>query len=348
MSMLQEYVKEMQPLNNSSRNLSYDHSQLKILVIDDDPVVVKLATKYLKPDGYNVETASNGEIGWQMILKSQPDLIISDWTMPDISGVVLCQRVKANSDYPNLKISYFILLTAHSDVNYRVLGLDAGADEFLTKPVDPYELRARVRAGLRISLMAKSLATANQRLMARNELLASLSLTDQLTGLLNRRAMDQGLPRLLQSLKGTARKGIDHSFLSLLMIDIDHFKRVNDTYGHLVGDQVLKAIAGRLQNTCYPESLLYRYGGEEFICVTPDLNYAQSSNLADLLRKSISARPILVNDDLLLSITISVGGAIADKTNHNDPHSLVKRGDLALYHAKHHGRNCIQMFDDIN
>jgi len=347
MSLLQEYFKQMQPLNTSSRNLSYDHSQLKILVIDDDPVVIKLASKYLKHDGYSIETAPNGEIGWKMIIKSHPDLIISDWTMPDISGVDLCQRVKSNIDHPDLKMSYFILLTAHSDINYRVLGLDAGADEFLTKPVDPYELRARVRAGLRISIMAKSLATANQRLTERNELLASLSLTDQLTGLLNRRAMDQGLPSLLESLQEHTHKDISHNFVSLLMIDIDHFKRVNDAYGHLVGDQVLKAIAGRLQNSCYPESLLYRYGGEEFICVTPDLDYDQCFNLADAMRRAISSRPLLINDDLILSITISLGGAIADKFNHNDAYSLVKQGDQALYYAKNNGRNCVQMFDDI-
>jgi len=323
------------------------HDQLKILVIDDDPVLVKLTCKHLSPEGYKVRTAANGEIGWDLITQIQPDLIICDWAMPDISGVTLCQRVKANADYPELRVSYFILLTAHSEVNYRVLGLDAGADEFLTKPINPYELRARVRAGLRISLMAKSLARANQRLLARNELLASLSLTDQLTNLLNRRAMDEGLPKLLQSLESkNLFSQVEHEFISLIMIDVDRFKSVNDTHGHLVGDEVLKAIAGRLQNSSRPDSLLYRYGGEEFLCITPDLDPEQTLELAEIIRQSIADRPINVNLQniyLSLDITVSIGVAIADKltnlSSDRNAYTLIKQADDGLYLAKNSGRN---------
>jgi len=332
-------------IQSTAQSLKYDFKrhQLKILVIDDDPVLVKLTCKHLSLEGYRVETAANGEIGWDLIIEIQPDLIICDWAMPDISGVTLCQRVKANADYLDLRVSYFILLTAHSEINYRVLGLDAGADEFLTKPINPSELRARVRAGLRISLMAKSLARANQRLLARNELLASLSLTDQLTNLLNRRAMDEGLPRLLQSLDSeNSSSRLDHDRLSLMMIDVDHFKLVNDTHGHLVGDEVLKAIAGRLQNSSRPESLLYRYGGEEFLCITPDLDPNQSMELAESIRQSITDHPINISlQDIYLNlvVTVSVGVAIANKFNDQDAYSLIKRADYALYCAKNSGRN---------
>ncbi|AFY72682.1 diguanylate cyclase (GGDEF) domain-containing protein [Synechococcus sp. PCC 7502] len=328
------------------QSLRYDarRDPLRILVIDDDPVLLKLTCKHLSSEGYRVETAANGEIGWKLIIEVQPDLIICDWAMPDISGVVLCERVKANLEYPDLRVSYFILLTAHSEIDYRVLGLDAGADEFLTKPINPYELRARVRAGLRISLMAKSLARANQKLLARNELLASLSLTDQLTNLLNRRAMDEGLPKLLESLVSDTLIGhTEHKCISLMMIDLDHFKLVNDHYGHLVGDEVLKAIAGRLQNSSRADSLLYRYGGEEFLCITPDLEAAPALELAEVIRQSIANRPISINLqdlDLSLDITVSIGIAIADKSNNQDTYNLLKQADYALYRAKNLGRNC--------
>lgn len=334
-------------VQTAAQSLKYEikHDQLKILVIDDDPVLVKLTCKHLSPEGYKVRTAANGELGWDLITQIQPDLIICDWAMPDITGVTLCQRVKANADYPDLRVSYFILLTAHSEVNYRVLGLDAGADEFLTKPINPYELRARVRAGLRISLMAKSLARANQRLLARNELLASLSLTDQLTNLLNRRAMDQGLPKLLQSLEPKILSSqVEHKYISLMMIDVDRFKSINDTHGHLVGDEVLKAIAGRLQNSSRPDSLLYRYGGEEFLCITPDLDPDQTLELAETIRRSISERPITVNlqDNCLnLDVTVSIGVTIADKSSNssNEAYSLIKQADAGLYIAKNSGRD---------
>jgi two-component system, cell cycle response regulator len=332
---------QAQPAIQSLKH-DFKREQLKILVIDDDPVLIKITCKHLSPEGYKVNTAANGEIGWNLITEIQPDLIICDWAMPDISGVTLCQRVKTNAEYSDLRVSYFILLTAHSEINYRVLGLDAGADEFLTKPINPYELRARVRAGLRISLMAKSLARANQRLLARNELLGTLSLTDQMTTLLNRRAMDEGLPKLLQSLESGTTNQVEHKFISLMLIDVDLFKRVNDTYGHLVGDEVLKAIAGRLQNSSRPDSLLYRYGGEEFLCITPDLDPDQALGLAETIRQSIADRPITVtlqDIDLKLDITVSVGVAIAHRFNNHNAYTAIKSADYALYRAKNSGRN---------
>lgn len=331
------------------QNLKYElnRNRLKILVIDDDPVLVKLTHKHLSLEGYKVLTATNGNIGWNLITEIQPDLIICDWAMPDISGITLCHWVKANKDYPDLRVSYFILLTAHSEISYRIEGLDAGADEFLTKPINPHELRARVRAGLRISIMAKSLARANQKLVARNELLSSLSLTDQLTGLLNRRAIDEGLPKLLESLNYCdVVNHLQHTHISVMMIDIDHFKLVNDTYGHLVGDEVIKAIAGRLQNSSRPESLVYRYGGEEFLCITPDLDANQAFLLAETIRKAIAERMIKVNLgdlDLTLEITVSIGVAIAHQGYDRDIYNLLKKSDYALYLAKNSGRNRIYL-----
>ncbi len=325
-----------------TQNVSGDRKHPLILTIDDDPVTVKLATKYLQADGYEVLTASNGERGWELICEHKPDLVISDWSMPDISGVVLCHRVKANPNYPELQMCYFILLTAHSDINYRVIGLDAGADEFIMKPVDASELRARVRAGLRLSRLTKSLAIANQRLIARNELLASLSLTDPLTGLLNRRALDEALPHFLALPQEWGQALSGRSFC-LLVVDIDSFKQINDTYGHAAGDEVLRAVAGRLQSHSDPNSLLYRYGGEEFVCVTPNTDVRHSHALAHRLLHAISEHPIALGGGLIVPVTVSIGGATVSPNCGLTPQDLFVQADGALYQAKRGGKNCVRL-----
>lgn len=316
---------------------------LRILLVDDDPMMIMLMTNYLKHDSYLLEKATSGEEGWQLIQQNQPDLIISDWSMEGISGIVLCQRIKANPSQPNLKTSYFILLTAHSDIKHRVLALDAGADEFLSKPVDPSELQARVRAGLRQRLLARSLAQANQKLKTQNELLISLSLTDQLTGALNRRAMDEGIEHLFAATDFSS--GNIQSCLSLLMIDIDRFKQINDTYGHRIGDEVLKAVAGRLKSNCTPESLLYRYGGEEFACITPNLDLANCQKLAEKLLQAIQRHLIATSEGLQIPVTISIGGAIRNVQNQVTQAELIDQADQSLYRAKNTGRNRMCMLE---
>lgn len=243
----------------------------RIWVVDDDPVVRRYIVDALKGSQYYVESWESARAAWdplQSLEESEwPDMVICDWVMPEMSGVEFCRRLKGSAAG---QFVYFILLTSRSEVEARVEGLDAGADEFITKPVDPEELRARVRAGLRLQRLTQALAQANRQLRARNELLESLSLTDPLTGALNRRALDQALPHLLKQVgpRGEAR----YRYLCLLMMDVDHFKQINDSHGHYIGDCVLQAIVGRLQNQLRPSSLLYRYGGEEFVCVTPGLS----------------------------------------------------------------------------
>lgn len=317
----------------------------KILVVDDDPVTLKLASKYLRDEGYAVETASNGESGWALALKGKPDLIISDWSMPDISGIVLCQRIKANLEYPQLKNIYFILLTAYSDLKHRVYALDAGADECLTKPIDPSELRARVRAGLRLCLLAKSRTEVNRKLMVQNELLSLLDLTDRLTGALNRQAMDKALPRLLEKVRlGDKING--HDCLSILIIGVNDFQQIKDSYGHLIADEVLKAAFERLQDSVTSDTLLYRYDTEKFACITTDLGLVGSLELGKQILEAFSNHPITVDLGLNVQVTIDIGGAIASKDMQGSVKDPIAQAQQALDKATQKGRNRMQMFGE--
>jgi diguanylate cyclase (GGDEF)-like protein len=319
----------------------------KILIIDDDPSVRLVVKNSLQLLGHEVTVAANGEEGLTKAKQLRPHLIICDWMMPVINGLEVCRQVKSD---PELSLAFFILLTIRGDVKDRVEGLDTGADEYLPKPIDMSELRARVGAGLRLQRLTQELSEANQalrqanqQLTARNELLESLSLTDQLTGLLNRRAMDQALPHMLRQV-GNRDANTRYRYLCVFLIDVDHFKGVNDTYGHTVGDCVLQAIAGRLQSNARPSSLLYRYGGEEFVCITLGLNLHNGLEYGEGLRSCIAERPFKISNDLLLPITISIGGAIASAVNLVDSPDLLHQADRALYRAKHEGRNCLRMF----
>ncbi|MCA1903491.1 MAG: diguanylate cyclase [Cyanobacteria bacterium KgW148] len=320
------------------RDQEFKHFVPRILIVEDDPSACKLITRYLQQDNYELDQADSGEAAWQKILTDRPNLIISDWCMPDISGVVLCQRVKTNSEHPELSMIYFILITAYANMTYRVAGLEAGADEFLAKPLDPSELRARVRAGLRLSLVTQSLLRTNQQLQAQNNLLKSLSLTDPLTNALNRRALDQALPELINDL----RRG-EIETIVLLMIDIDFFKRINDTYGHLVGDEILKALAGRLKKNSFSNSLIYRYGGEEFTCITTNITIENTIQLCHTLLTSVSIHKFSI-DSILIPLTISIGATIADRDNLVSAQELIEQADQSLYNAKQSGRNCAKVY----
>ncbi len=315
----------------------------RIWVIDDDPTIRLFISEVLKACNYQVETWEDGQVAWerlQALDESQwPQVVICDWVMPKLSGPEFCCRLKGSATG---QFVYFIFLTVRSQLEDCIQGLEGGADEFIAKPVAPEELRARVRAGLRLQRLAQALAQANRQLRARNELLESLSLTDPLTGALNRRALDQGLPHLLQQVgpRGKAR----YRYLCLLMLDVDHFKQINDTYGHFVGDCVLQAIVGRLHNRLRPSSLLYRYGGEEFVCVTPGLSPSRCQQYAESLRQAVASRPVEVSPKRSLPVTLSIGGIVISEDYPLAPEVALQQVDKALYQAKQAGRNRVQLF----
>ncbi len=337
-------------IDASDDSADLDHAEVEprnrgplILLVDDDRSTLSYVSEVLQQENYEVTIAEDGKEALDYLVRLQPtelpSLIICDWTMPNLSGVDMCRRLKSTAEF---QLVYFILLTARSEIQDRVKGLDAGADEFIAKPVDPDELRARVRAGLRLQQLTQALAQANRQLQARNELLESLSLTDQLTGVLNRRALDQALPHLLRQV-GPRYTEARHRYLSLFMLDVDHFKKVNDTYGHYAGDCVLRAVAQRLQARLRPASLLYRYGGEEFVCVTPGLNPQRSQRYAEYLRQVIANDPIAISPKRAIPVTMSIGGTIVSEDLIPEAQDLINQADQALYQAKQAGRNRVHM-----
>ncbi len=318
-----------------------------ILIVDDDPTARLVLKKALENAGHEVFVAGNGKEGLERAREVHPALIICDWMMPKMNGIELCRQVKSD---PELETTFFILLTSRERVNDRIEGLDSGADEFLCKPIEVQELRARVRAGLRLSSLTRQLKEANQKLLVRNQLLESLSLTDPLTGMLNRRAFDRSLPHLLQQFHPEPHHE-NARYLCLFVLDIDRFKLVNDTYGHLVGDRVLKVVAERLQESGHPNSSFYRYGGEEFTCITPGINRTTALLYGEHLRRAIADFPVELSQEKTLSVTISIGGAMTlrspvpdgSDTNLVTAQRCVHQADRALYQAKKEGRNCVRI-----
>src|ERR1700732_1128797 len=221
--------------------------KLKVLVADDSPVYRKLVEQSLVHDHYAVLLAKNGQQAMDLFAKHQPALVITDWTMPDISGVELCQRIRR--DYQQF-YAYIILLTANTDKEEVIEGLAAGADDYLTKPFHPGELQARVRVGRRI-------ADLHHQLQAKNHQLQEMALTDPLTGLPNRRAIDVWAPRQLSA---ATRHGFP---IWAIVADLDHFKSINDSYGHDTGDSVLKPFAEVLKSNPRQSNICARVGGEE-------------------------------------------------------------------------------------
>ena len=221
----------------------------RILLVDDEPTQRLIMARLLKRAGYEVETAGNGREALAKIDAGDFQLMITDWEMPEMDGIALCSALRAS---PGKGYIYTILLTARDAIEHVVTGLQAGADDYLTKPVIEPELIARLNTGKRIVTLERSLRTANEENRR-------LSITDPLTGAYNRRYLMEQLPREIER---AARYGRQ---LSTIMCDVDHFKKINDTHGHLVGDEVLKWFVAQLQSGVRASDWVARYGGEEFV-----------------------------------------------------------------------------------
>ena len=302
---------------------------LKILVVDDSPVYRKLAEQALSQEGYTVLFAKNGRQAMDFFAEHRPALVITDWTMPDISGPDLCQRIRR--DFQSF-YAYVILLTANTDKEEVIEGLAAGADDYLTKPFHAGELQARVKVGRRI-------ADLHHQLQAKNRQLEELALTDPLTGLPNRRAID--LWATLQ-LSASAR----HDFpMWVVMADLDCFKKINDTHGHDAGDMVLKTFAEVLKSNTRRSNISGRLGGEEFLVVMTHVEEKENVAIAiERIRKQFETQTFTVAGHAFCA-TASFGIAGFRGTTAPNFSDLVTRADAALYSAKHKGRNCVEFAD---
>src|SRR5262245_19440213 len=248
----------------------------RILLVDDEPTQRLIMARLLKRAGYEVETAANGREALTRIEAGDFQLMITDWEMPEMDGIALCSAMRST---PGKGYIYTILLTARDAVEHVVTGLQSGADDYLTKPVIEPELIARLNTGQRIVTLERSLRAVNEENRR-------LSITDPLTGTYNRRYLMEQLPREIER---AARYG---RALSVIMCDVDYFKKVNDTHGHLVGDDVLKAFATTLQRTSRACDWVARYGGEEFVVVLPETNLSNAQSAAENMRAQVAAAPL--------------------------------------------------------
>jgi two-component system, cell cycle response regulator len=299
---------------------------MKILVAEDDLVTRRMLQAYLEKWGYEVEMVEDGQRAWQILQQpNAPRLTLLDWMMPEMDGMTICREVRRLNIQPYI---YLILLTARRYQEDVVAGLEAGADEYLTKPFDPYELRARLRAGARIVELQDSLIQAR-------EALRDLAMHDPLTQLLNRRAT---MEILNSELSRSNREG---KSLTVMMVDIDHFKSVNDRFGHPAGDQVLCEVARRLRASIRAYDAVGRIGGEEFLVVAPGCETAPSRARAEGLREEICSKPVVLKD-LAIHVTVSVGIATSPEPQPQDLEALLSAADQALYRAKENGRNRVE------
>jgi len=296
---------------------------VKILAAEDNPVFQSMLRAILTKWGYEVIVAKDGNEALRVLeADNAPRLAILDWMMPGIDGVDVCRRVRAVGREPYI---YILLLTARTDSEDLVEGIDSGADDYLTKPFNAPELRARLRAGQRILEL-------QEQLLAAREALRQEATHDSLTGLLNRHAI---LGVLQIELERASRERLP---LSILMADLDTFKQINDSHGHLCGDAVLRESAERMKSSIRRYDSLGRYGGEEFLVVLPGCNAEGGLAQAERLRLSMDAAPFRVAE-LELKVTCSLGVASRPPDLAGTTDALILEADLALYAAKANGRN---------
>jgi diguanylate cyclase (GGDEF)-like protein len=299
-----------------------------VLVAEDHPVSQTILRSMLTKWGYPVRIARDGVEAWDMLQgPDAPRLAILDWMMPGIDGVEICRRLRTTPCEPYV---YVLLLTARAKSEDLVEGMDAGADDYLTKPFDAHELRVRLRAGSRI------IALQEQLMRAREELRVQAT-HDSLTGLLNRAAILE----ILQS--ECARANREGQPVALLLIDVDHFKQINDVHGHLAGDAVLREVAARMKSAVRRYDAVGRYGGEEFLIVLPGCGIPSAGAQAERIREAMALTAFdAVSQPVTVTCSIGVSGRALPQLQ--DGGSLVREADCAMYVAKAHGRNRVELF----
>jgi len=304
---------------------------MKILIVDDSPTPRLLLKRELEGLGHECLVADDGDSGLETFQGSDVDVVISDWMMPNMDGDELCRRVRSD---PSAPYAYFILLTSLDDRKHVVAGMEAGADDYLTKPFGEEELATRLIAAARVTALYRRLAAQQTELERLNAVLFEDSRRDQLTGLGNRRRQDEDLEVL------AARADRYGQGFCVALFDVDHFKAFNDTAGHLAGDHVLRSVAASLVEQCRQGDTVYRYGGEELLVVLPDQTLESATTAAERMRVMI--------EDLAIEhpglgprkvVTVSAGISRFEPERGDSVAGLLERADTALYSAKEGGRN---------
>jgi two-component system, cell cycle response regulator len=299
----------------------------KILIAEDDPISRRLLGVFLTRWGYEVAVAASGTEALHLLEQiDAPRLAVLDWMMPGLEGVQVCRKIRERKDHPYV---YILLLSARTQKKDVLFGLESGADDYLTKPFDAQELRARLHVGQRILQLQDGLMVASAELLFR-------ATHDSLTGIANRDVILDTLRR------ESSRQLRDGGYFGIVLLDVDHFKSVNDTYGHLCGDVVLQEVVHRVNSTVRAYDTVGRYGGEEFLIVAPSSGVEGVLRLSERIRLAIEAKPIST-DAGGISVTVSLGLAVSSETAPLDSKMMLTTADEALYRAKAEGRNRSEM-----
>jgi diguanylate cyclase (GGDEF)-like protein len=294
---------------------------MKVLIVDDSSASLLVAEARLAKENVDIFCASGAQTGLELARREMPDLILLDVDMPEMSGFDLCRLMKSD---PDLHMIPIIFLSGSGTAQDKVYGLDLGAVDYVTKPFDAYELQARVRAALRTKQL--------------QDLLLEHAHLDPLTSLPNRRALAEGLEREWARVE---RNGFN---LSLIIADIDHFKRINDNYGHSIGDRMLQQVAKVIKAQCRRNDLPARYGGEEFAILLPDANMSGAFHMAERCRQEVEAIRLTVGD---ISIRTTASFGLATYLQATSIQALLDAADAALYEAKQAGRNTVCIAGDV-
>ena len=313
----------------------------RILVVDDHEDNIELLRARLEARGYEVEGASDGQAALDAVERICPDLILLDVMMPKMDGMEVVRRLKAKSEANELPFIPVIMQTALDSTENKVEGLGAGADDYITKPINFAELEARVNSLLRIKALQVTLEARDKELSELNDQLTRISLTDGLTQIENRRSLNERLHEMWQH---SVRL---HEPISLVMCDIDKFKSVNDNYGHQAGDAVLKEFAQLLKSEAREIDRVGRYGGEEFLLVLPGTVLDAAVTFAERLREKVEGHTFTYEGGTLQR-TMSCGVASSPHPRVKDEDSLLRAADDALYVAKETGRNRVVRFDSAD
>jgi two-component system cell cycle response regulator len=312
--------------------------QYRILIVDDHEDNIELLRARLEARGYEVQGANDGQEALDTVDRWCPDLILLDVMMPKMDGMEVVRRLKAKTDRKELPFIPVIMQTALDSTENKVEGLDAGADDYITKPINFAELEARVKALLRIKQLQTEVEAGRAELAQLNDRLREISLTDGLTGVENRRSLEE---RLKDQWSHSVRL---HEPMAVVMCDIDKFKNVNDEYGHQAGDSVLKAIAQLLKEEAREIDRVGRYGGEEFLLILPGTVLDAAVTFAERLREKVENHTFAYEGGTLRR-TMSCGVAAAPHPKVKDQEGLVRAADDALYVAKETGRNRVVRYD---
>lgn len=300
---------------------------MKVLVVDDDPGALLLARAAVERAGHACIAASDGDEAWHMYRTQQPDVLVSDWTMPGRDGLALCRAIRAEeSDL----YTYIVLVTSHGSKVNILTGLEAGADDYVTKPLDPFVLHTRLLVASRVTALHADLARYRK-------VLSEQARTDALTGLHNRLKLSEDLQQLHAHSERYARG------YCLVMCDVDNFKSYNDIYGHQAGDIALRAVAAALLNHARRSDGVYRFGGEEFLLVLPDQNRETARTFTERARAAVQALDIRHTGSPTGVLTFSAGISAATTGRPVPPDQLITAADEALYCAKAAGRNRIAL-----